>query len=162
MLMFCNSYVLWLLRFVQLRLITVTFSDVYVTWCYICSSTVNSKEENLCLDFVQEFVLWSETWSALKRELCKINHHKIIYIFLRSVHLYLGIFVSYFRYSVFGVRASSYETVYFRRGPWTPSWASMFCFLSSSTWSRDSGRCPIFCVFCLNEKITCRFTLRVT
>jgi hypothetical protein len=30
MLTFCNSYVLWLLRFVQLRLVTVMLSDVYV------------------------------------------------------------------------------------------------------------------------------------
>jgi hypothetical protein len=34
---FCNSYVLWLLRCVLLRLVTVTLSDVYVTWCYVLS-----------------------------------------------------------------------------------------------------------------------------
>jgi hypothetical protein len=37
MLTFCNSYVLWLLRCVQLRLVTVTFCDVNVVWCYILS-----------------------------------------------------------------------------------------------------------------------------
>ncbi len=35
MLTFCNSYVLWLLRCVQLRLVTVTFCDVNVVWCYV-------------------------------------------------------------------------------------------------------------------------------
>ncbi len=34
---FCNSYVLWLLRCVQLRLVTVTLCDVNVVWCYILS-----------------------------------------------------------------------------------------------------------------------------
>jgi hypothetical protein len=34
---FCNSYVLWLLRCVQLRLVTVTFCDVNVVWCYVLS-----------------------------------------------------------------------------------------------------------------------------
>ena len=37
MLTFCNSYVLWLLRCVQLRLGTVTFCDVNVVWCYVLS-----------------------------------------------------------------------------------------------------------------------------
>jgi hypothetical protein len=37
MLSFCNSYVLWLLRCVQLRLVTVTFCDVNVVWCYVLS-----------------------------------------------------------------------------------------------------------------------------
>ncbi len=35
MLTICNSYVLWLLRCVQLCLVTVTLSDVYITWCYV-------------------------------------------------------------------------------------------------------------------------------
>ncbi len=35
MLTFCNSYILWLLCCVQLRLVAVTFSDVYVMWCYV-------------------------------------------------------------------------------------------------------------------------------
>ncbi len=37
MLTFSNSYVLWLLRCVQLRLVTVTFCDVNVVWCYVLS-----------------------------------------------------------------------------------------------------------------------------
>ncbi len=37
MLTFWNSYVLWLLRCVQLRLVTVTFCDVNVVWCYVLS-----------------------------------------------------------------------------------------------------------------------------
>jgi hypothetical protein len=37
MLTFCNSYVLWLLRCVQLRLVTVTFCDINVVWCYVLS-----------------------------------------------------------------------------------------------------------------------------
>ncbi len=37
MLTFCNSYVLWLLRCVQLRLVTVTFCDVIAVWCYVLS-----------------------------------------------------------------------------------------------------------------------------
>ena len=37
MLTFCNSYVLWLLRCVKLRLVTVTFCDVKVVWCYVLS-----------------------------------------------------------------------------------------------------------------------------
>jgi hypothetical protein len=37
MLTFCNSYVLWLLHCVQLRLVTVTFCDVNVVWCYVLS-----------------------------------------------------------------------------------------------------------------------------
>ncbi len=37
MITFCNSYVLWLLRCVQLRLVTVTFCDVNVVWCYVLS-----------------------------------------------------------------------------------------------------------------------------
>jgi hypothetical protein len=37
MLTFCNSYVLWQLRYVQLRLVTVTFFDVNVVWCYVLS-----------------------------------------------------------------------------------------------------------------------------
>ncbi len=39
MLTFCNSYILWLLCCVQLRLVTVTFSDVYVCDATFCSST---------------------------------------------------------------------------------------------------------------------------
>ncbi len=35
MLRIYNSYVLWLLRCVELRLVSVTLSDVYVTWCYV-------------------------------------------------------------------------------------------------------------------------------
>ncbi len=37
MITFCNSYILWLLRCVQLRLVTVTFCDVNVVWCYVLS-----------------------------------------------------------------------------------------------------------------------------
>ncbi len=37
MLTFCNSYFLWLLRCVQLRLVTVTFCDINVVWWYILS-----------------------------------------------------------------------------------------------------------------------------
>jgi hypothetical protein len=37
MLTFCNSYVLWLLHSVQLRLVTVTFCDINVVWCYVLS-----------------------------------------------------------------------------------------------------------------------------
>ncbi len=37
MLTFCNCYVLWLLCCVQLRLVTVTLSDVNVVWCYFLS-----------------------------------------------------------------------------------------------------------------------------
>ncbi len=37
MLKFWNSYVLWLLRCVQLCLVTVTFCDVNVVWCYVLS-----------------------------------------------------------------------------------------------------------------------------
>ncbi len=37
MLTFCNYFVLWLLRCVQLRLVTVTFCDVNVVWCYVLS-----------------------------------------------------------------------------------------------------------------------------
>jgi hypothetical protein len=37
MITFCNSYVLWLLRCVHLRLGTVTFWDVNVVWCYVLS-----------------------------------------------------------------------------------------------------------------------------
>ncbi len=41
MLTFCNSYVLWLLRCVQLRLVTVTFCDINIVWCYtFCRSTI--------------------------------------------------------------------------------------------------------------------------
>ncbi len=37
MLTFCNFYVLWLLRCVQLRLVTVTICDINVVWCYVLS-----------------------------------------------------------------------------------------------------------------------------
>ncbi len=37
MLTVCNSYVLWLQRCVHLRLVTVTFCDVNVVWCYVLS-----------------------------------------------------------------------------------------------------------------------------
>jgi hypothetical protein len=37
MLAFCNCYVLWLLRCVKLRLVTATFCDVAVVWCYVLS-----------------------------------------------------------------------------------------------------------------------------
>ncbi len=37
MLTFCNSYILWLLCCVQLRLVTVTFCDIDVVWCYVLS-----------------------------------------------------------------------------------------------------------------------------
>ncbi len=40
MLTFCNSYVLWLLRCVQLRLVTVTFCDVNVCDATFCRSTL--------------------------------------------------------------------------------------------------------------------------
>jgi hypothetical protein len=38
---FCNSYVLWLLRCVKLRLVTVTFCDINVVWCYVLSQYRN-------------------------------------------------------------------------------------------------------------------------
>jgi hypothetical protein len=37
MITFCNSYALWLLPCVQLRLVTVTFCDINVVWCYVLS-----------------------------------------------------------------------------------------------------------------------------
>ncbi len=46
MLTFCNSYVLWLLRCVQLRLVTVTFCDVAVVWCYVLSQYPRPSWDN--------------------------------------------------------------------------------------------------------------------
>jgi hypothetical protein len=56
MLTFCNSYVLWLLRCVQLRLVTVTFCDINVVWCYVLSQyPQNSLDAALlgCLFFTR-------------------------------------------------------------------------------------------------------------
>ncbi len=43
MITFCNSYVLWLLRCVQLRLVTVTFFDVNVVWCHVLSQYLQNS-----------------------------------------------------------------------------------------------------------------------
>ncbi len=45
MLTLCNFYVLWLLRYVQLRLVTVTFCDINFVWCYALSQYPLSIEK---------------------------------------------------------------------------------------------------------------------
>ncbi len=49
MLTFCNSYILWLLRCVQISLVTVTFCGVNVVWCYVLSQYPKNCCFRLCL-----------------------------------------------------------------------------------------------------------------
>ncbi len=51
---FCNSYVLWLLRCVQLRLVTVTFCDIHVV---CCRSTVCLRIH--CIHWFSEMLTFS-------------------------------------------------------------------------------------------------------
>ncbi len=91
MLTFCNSYVLWLQRCVQLRLVTVTFCDVNVVWCYVLSQYRKFRwesrrkgflifeEKGKYLTIYEEAV--SHIWLCTRSLLNSLNMRKIFFSF---------------------------------------------------------------------------------
>ncbi len=70
MLTFWNSYVLWLLRCVQLGLVTVTICDVNVVWCYVLSQ--------------YHFVSFDDCFRPLARKYLKLGKQIALVVVLRA------------------------------------------------------------------------------
>jgi hypothetical protein len=71
MLTFCNSYVLWLLRCVQLRLVTVTYCDINIAWCYVLSQYLISISNRW--QATSTCFFWFYMYVLCVRSLCQAN-----------------------------------------------------------------------------------------